>query len=274
MKRIQIYNETIRAEILPDFGGTVAHLQVNGTEVLRMDEGLLGVSNTLAGGIPVLFPFVSAIPGGAVSYDGREYPMPTHGFAKDLPFDVVHARADACEILLKSSPVTRHYYPYDFEFRLLYEIIGDGLKTTMTVKNAGAGEMPFAAGFHPYFFTPDRSRTRFIFNLKEYWNFLQCDAAGKPLYGRHEGELRLQDEYDTVFWNGNSDCEIICEAPAYRVKMECGETLDVLTICTNLENASCVEPWQGRPGAAHRREECQILKSGEEKSYTYTLRLA
>lgn len=274
MKRIVISNEHIQAEILPDFGGTVAHLRVNGVDVLRMDEGLLGVSNTLAGGIPFLFPFVSAIPGGSACFRGEEYPMPTHGFAKDLPFDVVRAEAGMCEIELKASAVTKHYYPWDFEVRLKYEIVEDGLRTTMIVKNADNAPMPFAAGFHPYFLTPDRRKTRFAFGLKEYWNYLQCDADGKPLYGVQEGALNLYDAHDTVFWNGSADCEIVCSDPAYKVKIECGETFDVITICTNLENASCVEPWQARPGAAHRQEECQVLEANGEKSYSYTIRLA
>lgn len=274
MKRLIISNETIRAEILPDFGGTVAHLTVNGTEVLRMDEGLLGVSNTLAGGIPVLFPFVSATPGNEAMFNGENHPMPNHGFAKDLPFEVVSAETGKCEIMLRSSVVTRHYYPYDFEMRLVYEVEGDSLRTMMIVKNTGEGEMPFAAGFHPYFLTPDRTRTRFSFGLKEYWNYLQCDDEGKPLHGMLEGELKLADEHDTVFWNGNADCEILCEEPAYRARIECGETFDVITICTNLENASCVEPWQARPGAAHRQEECRRLKAGEEGRYGYSIRLS
>ena len=274
MKRIVISNTHIRAEILPDFGGTVAHLSVNGTDVLRMDEGLLGVSNTLAGGIPVLFPFVSATPGNAAIFRETEYPMPNHGFAKDLPFDVVSESVNRCEILLKSSVVTRHFYPFDFELRLLYEIVDDGMKTTMTVKNLDDAQMPFAAGFHPYFFTPDREKTRFSFGLKEYWNYLQCDENGAPLHGIHQGELRLADEHDTVFWNGCADCEIICDVPAYRAKIECGETFDVITICTNLENASCVEPWQARPGAARRQDECMKLLPGEEKSYSYVIHLA
>ena len=273
MKRIVISNDTVRAEILPDFGGTVAHLSVNGTEVLRMDEGLLGVSNTLAGGIPFLFPFVSATAGNAAIFRGKEYPMPNHGFAKDLPFDVVKAEDDKCEIMLKSSAVTRHYYPYDFELRLVYEIVEDGLRSAMIVKNMDEADMPFAAGFHPYFLTPDRTKTRFAFGLKEYWNYLRCDENGKPLYGVQEGELKLSDEHDTVFWNGCADCEIICEEPKYTAKIECGETFDVITICTNLENASCVEPWQARPGAAHRQEECQVVKAGEEKAYSYVIRL-
>jgi len=274
MKRIIISNERIQAEILPDFGGTVAHLRIRGTDVLRMDEGLLGVSNTLAGGIPVLFPFVSATPGNAADFLGESYPMPPHGFVKDLPFEVVKAEAQMCEVRIRSSVVTKHFYPWDFDLRLVYEIAGDALKTTMIVKNTDGEAMPFAAGFHPYFLTPDRTKTRFTFGLKEYWNFLQCDENGKPLYGEQQGELRLWDEHDTVFWNGSADCEIICEEPAYRAKIECGETLDVLTICTNLENASCIEPWQARPGAAHRREECQVLEPGAEKAYSYIIRLA
>ena len=274
MKSIVISNERIQAVILPGVGGTVAHLTVNGTDVLRMDEGLLGVSNTLAGGIPFLFPFVSATPGYEADFLGKSYTMPTHGFAKDLPFDVVKAEAGMCEIRLVSSDVTRRFYPYKFDLRLIYEIEGDGLKTTMAVKNTGKDEMPFAAGFHPYFLTPDREKTRFSFGLKEYWNYLDTDESGKPAYGVLDGELRLWDEHDTVFWNGCADCEIICQDPVYRVKMECGETFDVITVCTNLENASCVEPWQARPGAAHRQEECQKLKAGEEKQYSYTIRLA
>lgn len=274
MKSIVISNGQIEAVILPDFGGTVAHLKVNGTEILRMDEGLLGVSNTLAGGIPVLFPFVSATPGNEAVFRGESYTMPNHGFAKDLPFDIVSAESAKCEILLKSTEVTRRYYPYEFEFRLIYEIIGNEFKTTMAVKNAGDVEMPFAAGFHPYFLTPDREKTRFSFGLKEYWNYLRCDESGRPLHGVQEGELKLADEHDTVFFNGCADCEIICDVPRYTAKIECGESFDVITICTNLENASCVEPWQARPGAAHRQDECQKLKAGEEKAYSYSIYLS
>ena len=274
MKKIIISNGPVEAVILPDFGGTVAHLKLNGTDVLRMDEGMLGVSNTLAGGIPVLFPFVSAIPNNEAVFRGESYTMPTHGFVKDLPFETVRAESDTCEILLRSNEVTRRYYPYEFEFRLIYEITGCALKTTMVVKNNSDANLPFAAGFHPYFLTPDRTKTRFSFGLKEYWNYLKCDESGSPLYGTVEGEVKLADEHDTVFWNGSADCEIICEEPAYRVKLECGKTFDVITICTNLENASCVEPWQARPGATKRQEECIWLAPGTEESYSYTIHLA
>lgn len=274
MKSIVITDESIRAVILPDFGGIVSHLQINGTEVLRMDEELLGVANTLSGGIPVLFPFVSGTPGNEAIFCGQNCTMPNHGFAKDLPFDVIRAEPGLCELSLTSSAVTRHYYPFDFELRLIYEAADGGLHTTMTVQNTGCSEMPFAAGFHPYFLTPDRTKTHFSFGLTEYWNYLASDADGNPLHGMLTDELRLWEDHDTVFWNGCPNCELICEEPFYRARLECGSDFDVITVCTTEKDASCIEPWQARPGAAHRQEECQKLKPGEKKSYRYTISLS
>lgn len=273
MKKIEISNERIHAEILPDFGGVLAHLQINGTEILRMNENMLGVANVLAGGIPLLFPFASATAGNEAKFRGRSYTMPMHGFAKDLPFDVVRAEPGLCELRLLSSEVTRRYYPYEFDLRLIYTIVGAELHTLLAVQNTGEGEMPFAAGFHPYFRMPDRSKSRFRFGLKEYWNYLDCDANGLPRHGVIGGDLHLKDDHDTVFWNGCPDCEIICEAPDYRVRLQCAGAFDVITLCTTQAGAACVEPWQARPDAAHRPQECRRLQPGEAGRYEYILQL-
>src|SRR5215217_9455043 len=41
---------------------------------------------------PILFPVVGASAGGTVRVEGRSYPMPRHGFARDLPFGLVERR--------------------------------------------------------------------------------------------------------------------------------------------------------------------------------------
>ena len=43
---------------------------------------------------PILFPVIGASAGGAVRVEGRSYPMPRHGFARDLPFGLVERRPD------------------------------------------------------------------------------------------------------------------------------------------------------------------------------------
>ena len=76
--------------------------------------------------------------------------------------------------------------------------------------------MPFAAGYHPYFLTPDRSRAKFRFGLTEFWDYTNIDAMGNPAHGLLNDELRLADEHDTVFWNGCADSEIESVEIGYR----------------------------------------------------------
>lgn len=185
--------------------------------------------------------------------------MPMHGFAKEMPFQCVKSADDSCELQLRASEITKRFYPFDFALNLIYAAKPWGLETTMQVENLGNVPLPFAAGYHPYFLTPDRCKTTFRFGLREYWDYTALDVSGDPRHGFLEGELCLSDVHDTVFWNGDAGAEIIDAKQGYRANILCAETFDVITICTQQPNASCIEPWQARPGAAERPEECQIL---------------
>lgn len=273
MKKVVIANESIQAVILPDFGGAVSELKVEGAEVLRMNYGMLGMSSVLAGGIPVLFPFVSRTRDDEAVFLGESYTMPMHGFAKDMPFELTRCWDCGCEVTLESCAITRRFYPYDFRLRIVYECVESSLRTTMHVENTGNVDLPFAAGYHPFFLVRDGDRTSFSFGLKEYWDYLRMDADGKPTPGTLEGGVDLADSYDTVFFSGNADSEIVNHDLGWRARLECGDTFDVITICTSLENAACVEPWQARPGAAHDPEACQVVKPGTAKSYIYSIQL-
>lgn len=273
MKIIILQRDTMRAVVLPDFGGAVAELSLGELHALRMNYASLGISNVLAGGIPVLFPFVSRTKDDEADFDGASCTMPMHGFVKDMPFSVVEQESDRCELRICSSEATKLYYPYDFELRLIYRVDSNALHTEMQVKNTGSRSMPFAAGFHPYFLTPDRSRPRFQFGLKEYWDYVHPDAQGTPRRGKLDGEICLADTYDTVFFNGDASCVLENEEIGYRVKLVGDESFNVVTICTTLENASCVEPWQAKPGAAHDRSACQVLKAGECAAYCYRIEM-
>lgn len=273
MKKFVISQGDVCATILPDFGGMVAELKICEVNVLRMDYNQLGTANVLAGGIPVLFPFVSRCKNDEINFHGAVYTMPMHGFVKDMPFKVVDASKSTCTLSLDSNEMTRRLFPFDFSLVLIYEVSASCLKTTLRIENRGEEDMPFVAGYHPYFLTPDRSKTSFDCGLTEFWDYTRGDTEGNPLHGYRDGEIHLKDEHDTVFWNGNADAEIVSEEMGYRAKLLCNGMFNVITICTMLENASCIEPWQGRPGAATRQEECQWLVPGSAKEYTYTIHL-
>lgn len=273
MKRIEITSGETRAVILPDFGGMVSELSICGTDVLRMNYGMLGMSSVLAGGIPVLFPFLSRSRNDEATFEGDVYTMPMHGFAKDVPFEVLSQWEQGCELRIVSNEMTRRFYPYDFQFCIRYELDGNCLNTTAIISNLSDRALPFVLGFHPYFLTQDRSKTEFRFGLRRYWDYTRMDAEGNPFEGMLDAPLTLNASHDTVFWEGDPQCEIVNTELGYRARLRADDTFGVVTICTMLENASCVEPWQARPGAAADRSMCQVAQRGEKKVYHYQIAL-
>ena len=67
---------------------------------------------------PILFPVIGASAGGAVRVEGRSYPMPRHGFARDLPFGLVERRPDRARLRLRATSGTLRHYPFRFELEV------------------------------------------------------------------------------------------------------------------------------------------------------------
>lgn len=273
MKKILIACGALKAVVLPDFGGMVAELSIGEANVLRMDYGLLGLGNVLAGGIPVLFPFASRCENDEAEFLGKRYTMPMHGFAKDQPFEVTRTWPQGCELRLEDNAATRRLYPFAFALTLAYELRETALHTTMRVENRGEVPLPFAAGFHPYFLTPCREQARCEMQMRAYWDYAHPEADGAPAQRELQGELRLSDEYDAVFFGGRPGAQITCPPMGYRARLVCGDDFPVMTVCTTQKGASCLEPWQARPGAVRRPEECRMLAGGETGQYAYVIEL-
>lgn len=100
---------------------------------------------------PWLFPMVGASAGGAVQVAGQSYPMAQHGFARDLPFDVVTHAEDSVSLRLTDGPATRPHYPFPFRLEIDARISANGLAFEIRVTNPGQAPLPYALGFHPAF---------------------------------------------------------------------------------------------------------------------------
>ncbi len=71
---------------------------------------------------PVLFPFVGSLNNGSYRYEGKEYSMSQHGFARDMEFALLRQTEDTLVFILKSTDETREKYPFDFELELGYRL--------------------------------------------------------------------------------------------------------------------------------------------------------
>lgn len=100
---------------------------------------------------PILFPVVGASTGGAVRVDGRAYPMPQHGFARDARFDLVERSEGAARLRLETSEATLAHFPFRFTLDVVATLGLSTLSLDFEVANADRRDMPYGLGWHPAF---------------------------------------------------------------------------------------------------------------------------
>lgn len=103
---------------------------------------------------PVLFPIVGSLNNGSYRYDGIEYPMSQHGFARDMEFALWQQTADELKFVLRADDGTKAKYPFDFELELGYRLDENNLIVSWKVTNHDSREMYFSIGGHPAFLCP------------------------------------------------------------------------------------------------------------------------
>ncbi|MDE5993131.1 MAG: aldose 1-epimerase family protein, partial [Oscillospiraceae bacterium] len=102
----------------------------------------------------VLFPFICNTDSKKYTYEGQEYSLANHGFARDNEFELASSDDSSAEFLLKSNAETLKLYPFDFELRIRYGLSGNKLDVSYTVKNTDKKDMYFFIGGHPAFNIP------------------------------------------------------------------------------------------------------------------------
>src|SRR5664279_4255995 len=110
---------------------------------------------------PLLFPIVGTLKEDTYFFQGRSFHLPRHGFARDRAFQAEKQTAKELVMLLRSDDETKKNYPFDFEFRIRYQVLGDELSTEYLVTNTGTGILLFSVGGHPAFRLPMVTQTLF-----------------------------------------------------------------------------------------------------------------
>ena len=97
---------------------------------------------------PVLFPMCGAFLDNKFTFEGKEYTLPKHGFARESLFAVETANDTSVTFLLKDTPETLKNYPWHFELRVTYTLIGNNIEVAYDVKNLSDNDMYYSTGAH------------------------------------------------------------------------------------------------------------------------------
>lgn len=103
---------------------------------------------------PVLFPIVGRLKDHTYSYQGRQYRLGQHGFARDKAFVCVEQSADTLVLELCASHDTLEIFPFHFSLQIKYTLAGSQLSVSYLVFNPDNKPLYFSIGAHPGFNCP------------------------------------------------------------------------------------------------------------------------
>lgn len=224
---------------------------------------------------PILFPIVGTLKNNSFHYDGIEYHLSRHGFARDMEFELVDKKENSATFSIQSSEETLKVYPFAFELQIIYTLEENNLDIEYKVINNGKSQMPFSIGAHPAFALPGKFENYSIAFEKdeplEYY-LLENDLISNKTKKLEAQNKRIPLTYE-LFENdalifktleSNSLTILENENPVLRVHFEDFPSLGIWTKM----NAPflCIEPWFGysdtneNSGNLFEKEGIQILK--------------
>jgi aldose 1-epimerase len=234
------------AAVLPSFGFNLFSLKLPAAGAVRevlatAPDFASNPSKPGGNGTPILFPFPNRIRGGRYHFEGKDYQLPAnngpnaiHGFALNVPWDVVEHRADAHEAFIvgryqisRNSPQMQSLWPTDAVLQVRYGLAGRRLTMTITITNPTALDLPYGFGIHPYFRLPlepagDPAQTSVVLPAARYWVLSEFLPTGEvhPVDARldfRKGQprkgLKLDDVLTGLDFEGDrATCRLVDQA--------------------------------------------------------------
>ena len=251
MSKITISNEFLNVTI-NSLGAEVESVKKLGKEMLWE-----GNPDIWAGHSPILFPICGGLKDDKFIFEGIEYSLPKHGFAKRLEWEVESAEKEKAVFLLTSSEETLKVYPFKFELRAIFTIEKTTLKAEYEVKNLSDTDMYYSIGAHEAYACPGGIENYTIeFEKEEDLKSLSLEGplleGGKFSVKEKTNELKLSKDLFTV------DSLIFDDLNSRKVWLKNNITNEKIEIefkdfgymlLWTIPGAEyiCIEPWCGIP---------------------------
>ncbi|MDD2709452.1 MAG: hypothetical protein PHV34_15810 [Verrucomicrobiae bacterium] len=159
---IELRRGNQRAWVYPEQG-----FQLHGFETELLGKGRVRVIYRPDGslepadrryGNPILFPNPGGVCGehgaNAWEFNGCVLTMPSHGFARNLYWQMTDQREDRAAAEASSNTSGKLVFPFNHRLECVYRLEDCGLVLDAVVENTGKEAFPYAFGFHPYLRVP------------------------------------------------------------------------------------------------------------------------
>lgn len=210
-----------------------------------------------SGHSPVLFPICGGLKDNKFIFDGKEYILGKHGYARTSEFEIESVQSDRAVFKLSSNEETLKKYPFKYDFRITYSLEGSKIKVEYALSNKGEGDMYFSVGAHEAYACPEGiEEYSVIFDEEE--NLDAADLDGSLLkhtttsWGKGIKELALKQEHfvpDALVFLDLKSRGVILKNRKTKEEIKVKfEGFDYFLIWTKPgAKYVCLEPWCGIP---------------------------
>lgn len=249
-----------------------------------------------SGQAPVCFPINGVIPDNKGTAFGKPCFMKRHGVARISPFSVLEQHKNSITFVQHSSEDTKKLFPFDYELRIKYTVVGKTVTTEYTVINTGSEKFPFVIGGHPAFNCPLNSDEHFedykvIFDKPIKKAYLRPDhhtglvdvdrrydlEDNTAISLRHD----LFEEKDAMIFDSVAPKTATLMGPngnGVRIEYQDMNNLLVWSACDNADFVA-LEPWTGIANCSDETDEIEkkrgmtVLEPDDEASFKFKITL-
>lgn len=244
---------------------------------------------------PILFPFVGQVKEGKYVFEGEEYHISQHGFARDMQFKIANQTNNSITYRITHDDETLAKYPFKFQLDVTYTLKEKTLDIKYNVTNSDTRTIWFSIGAHPGFNCPFKSTDSFNdyyleLNSEETSSRLEIEnglLSGKQSsFFNKESKIALEHdlfEQDAIIFEELNSSEICIKSSTNDqfVKMNFNNW-PYLGIWTKPKaNAPyvCLEPWHGITAESDKetilqdKKGIRSLDRGESFECNYTIEI-
>ncbi len=134
-------------------GNLTVDISTKGAEIQKIEKNGVnylwsGDPAVWTGKAPILYPICGGLRDDKFTYEGKEYTMPKHGFAKISDFTVETASDTEAVLKYAGNEAYDREFPFEADFFVKYYLDGKSLKVTYNVVNRDTKTMYFSVGAH------------------------------------------------------------------------------------------------------------------------------
>lgn len=200
---------------------------------------------------PVLFPVVGKYKNGKTTYEGKEYSLGQHGFARDMEFIIAEKTSNKLTFILESNHKTLEVYPFNFSLTCTFELVNNKIIVGWKVENTDNKKIYFSIGAHPAFYC-EKGETVLAMNGENLkYNLINSDGLYTAQKYEIENSFVLHDnvfDNDTLIIENSevNEVSLIDNNKKYLTVKFDAPLFGIWSPTKKKAPFVCIEPWYGR----------------------------